>query len=405
MGEHNWALLAKAKRVRDGGKAAFIKFIVAAGSQAGPNTQMFTSGTRLESLSERLRHLQGLEDRVPVVPLLEIGLTESGLLIAMEEVIPLNELIEQGKAHHLSTTVLRDLDPDASGNDWHHFDVCPKNIGLLPSGRCVLIDIESLYLEAEGTYNISAPAWKPFRAPRQLVDDVWSQLERGGRRIDRSIAARKLSYEVALAAAECVLGPIPYTGKNQNLDRNTIDDWVAGADAADPAVAFWKQELLAAIDTASFPPLQELRERLAFAIKSGVEPIAIPLAQGPSCGTESIQSVGATKSVDPLASDQSGWSKEWRLMQPMVHELRAGKLGGKQVIEYRQALQQVAAQYPTQIEVWNELLLVAISYEKDAALALSVVTEALLHIPGNDDLARMRNIVQMWARERQNGSN
>lgn len=49
------------------------------------------------------------------------------------------------------------------------------------------------------------------------------------------------------------------------------------------------------------------------------------------------------------------------------------------------------------------MLLVVISYEKNPVLALSLVTEALQHIPGSEDLARIRNIVQMWARGRRHG--
>jgi hypothetical protein len=220
--------------------------------------------------------------------------------------------------------------------------------------------------------------------------------------MDRSIATRKLRFEVALAAAECVLGPIPYSG--ENLDRHTIEAWVAGADAADPAVLFWKQELLAAIDTGAFPPLRELRERMESAFRSGGEPTGAPLVQVPTGGTEPVQPPGITSFAIPPDRGQADWLKEWQLILPMVHALRAGKLGGRQIVEYRQALQEIAARYPTQPDVWNELLLVVISYEKNAVLALSVVTEALEHIPDDDGLARMRNIIQMWSKERQHGS-
>ena len=90
-------------------------------------------------------------------------------------------------------------------------------------------------------------------------------------------------------------------------------------------------------------------------------------------------------------------------MLPKVHALRAGKLGGMEIVEYRRELQQLAEGYPAQADVWNELLLVVISYEKDAALALSVVSEANKQIPDDGDLARMKNIVEVWARGRQHG--
>jgi hypothetical protein len=398
MADKDWAIFAKAKRIRDGGKVAFIKFIVAASSQAGSNTRFVTSGNRLKDLFERLKRIQQIGDAVPIVPLLEIKHTESGLLIAMEEVTPLMDLINRDNAYHLCTQVLRDLDPNAGGNGWHHFDVCPNNIGILRDQRCVLIDVESFYLEAEGKYNVSVPAWKPFRAPSGLIRDVGIQLEAGG--IDRSVAARKLRYEIALAAAECVLGPIPSYGNN--LDRLTVEDWVANADDTDPAVAFWKQQLLAVVDTADFPPLHELRAKLECAIKSEPDPTGAPLVQVPSIGAEQMQGAVAVSTIPP-GPPQSGWSEEWSLMLPTVHALRAGRLGGKEIIEYRQALQQLAARYPTQSDVWSELLLVVISFEKNPVLALSLATEALQHVPGSEDLTRTKNIVQMWARGRQKG--
>jgi hypothetical protein len=400
MANREWAIFAKAKCVRDGGRAAFIKFIVAAGSQAGRSTLLVTSRDRLTDLYERLQQIQELGNRIPMVPLLQIQRTESGLLVAMEEVTPLRDVIERGEAYHLSARVLADLDPDINGSGWHHFDVCPLNIGLLLDERCVLIDVESFYLETEGKYDISVPAWKPFRVPRGLAQVVHGELESGG--IDKTVAARKLRFEVALAAAECVLGPIPFNG--QNLDRRTIEAWVANADAADPAVAFWKQELLAAVDSANFPALQELRERLESAVKSDTEPTGAPLVQVPAVAEEPVQAAGAAISAIPRIAAESGWLKEWALIMPMVHALRAGRLGGKQIIEYRQVLQQLAARYPTQGDVWNELLLVVISFEKNPVLALSLVTEALQHIPGSEDLARMKNIIQVWARERRHGS-
>jgi hypothetical protein len=126
--------------------------------------------------------------------------------------------------------------------------------------------------------------------------------------------------------------------------------------------------------------------------------------QAPTGDAESVQLPEISISAIQPDPAQSDWLNDWALMLPTIHTLRAGKLSGEQVVEYRQALLQIAARHPTQADVWNELLLVVISYEKNAALALSLVTEALEHIPGNDGLVRMRNIIQMWARERKHGS-
>lgn len=399
MAGKNWAVFAKATRIRDGGKRAFIKFIVSAGSHAGDTTLLVTSRDRLGDLFGRLRRIQQMGDAVPIVSLLEIKHSDAGLLIAMEEVTPLINRIDRGEAYHLSTRVLSDLDPDASANGWHHFDVCPNNIGVREDGQCVLIDVESFYLESNGGYNVSVPAWKPFRTPSGLERDVQVQLAAG--EFDRQLGTRKLRFEIALAAAECVLGPLLSSGNN--LDKQGVEAWVANADGTDPAVIFWKQELLQAVDTGSFPPLHELRARLEAAIGSESEPTGAPLVQVPPIETGTMPEFSSADPMFPPIAAQSGWLNEWALVLPMVHALRAGKLGGKQIVDYRVVLQQLASRYPTEATVWNELLLVVISYEKNPLLAAAVVDEALRHIPNSEDLVRMRDIVRMWARGRQNG--
>ena len=396
MANRNWAFFARAKRIRDGGRAAYIKYIVAAGTQAGTDTLMVTAGTRLEDLSERLKRIQQLEGAVPIVPLIEIGYSRAGLLIAMEEVKPLEGLIARGEAYQFSAAVLRDLDPDSSATGWHHFDVCPNNIGILSSGRCVLIDVESFYLEEEeGKFHVSIPAWKPFRATSEMANAVYGGLATGA--LEKALAVRKLRFEVALAAAECVLGPLP--SNTNNLSRSTIETWVANADASDPAVAFWKDALLAAVDLGNLPSLQELRLRLESAMAGKADLVGAPLAQAPQpVNASEADTEGASRG--PFAATGSGWEKEWPLMLPMVHALRAGRLSPKEIFEYRGVLQELATRYPTQVEVWNELLLVVISFEKDPALAWEVATQALDHLPRNEELIRTKNIVQMWARER-----
>ena len=405
MASRNWAILAKAKWLRGGGKPAFIKFIIPAGPQAGRSTLMVTSDTRLQDLHNRLLRLQQVGDAVPIVPLLEIRHTDDGLLIAMEEVTPLEELIERGEAYDLSQRILQDLDPETdAAHRWLHFDICPRNIGVLPSGRCVLIDVESLYLEEGNRYRVTVPAWKPFRAPRQLVDDVNDKLEKGA--IDRVIAARKVRFEIALAAAECVLGPL--TPERGNLDRALLESWFSVADPSDPAVAFWRQELFPAVDRGDVRPIAELCKGLEAAFQGRSELLRAPLLQPvaqvvvPAAAADAPQPAptSAPRSESALPP---GWSNDWKLLGLSAHALRAGRLDRVHIAEYRAALEQLASQYPSQREVWDELLLVVISYEKNAAAALAIANAALVPLPNDHDLIRLRNIIQMWVMERQNG--
>jgi hypothetical protein len=104
------------------------------------------------------------------------------------------------------------------------------------------------------------------------------------------------------------------------------------------------------------------------------------------------------------AAVPSGWSNDWMLLKPAAHALRAGKLDRARTAEYRVALERLARDYPSQREVWDELLLVVISYEKDPVEARVFANEAVAHLPNDPDLIRMRNIIQLWVAERQNDS-
>lgn len=400
MAGRNWAILAKAKWLRKGGKAAFIKFIIPAGGQAGPDTEMVTGKARLRHLAERLKAVQILGDAVPLVPLLQVKDAEGGLLIAMEQVEPLQNIVDRGEAYALSVRLLRDLDPEAKGgHSWLHFDICPMNIGVLPSGRCVLIDVESFYLQQRvGHYDVSIPAWKPFRAPQGLERDVDEKLAAND--VDNALALRKVRFEVALSAAECVLGPLPPS--RENLSRARVEEWVAGADPADPAVAFWRNEILRGIDSGAMRSMAELALDLERLIQGqsvqNQAPLAIPVSQprnvSLSRGPEEHKPAPAPNQATP------GWSTDWELLKPAAHALRSGKLDRARIAEYRAALERLALHYPVQREVWDELLLVLISYQKDAGAAHATIETALQQIPGDVDLMRLRDIVKMWAAER-----
>jgi hypothetical protein len=267
------------------------------------------------------------------------------------------------------------------------------NIGVLPSGACALIDVESFYLQESGGFNVSVPAWKPFRAPLNLKDSVQEQLMSG--RINPETAVRKQRYEIALAAAECVLGPLNI-GRD-NINAKTLQSWLSGADPHDPAVQFWAKVLPSSVEDGEFRPLSELYEELKTAIDGAQPPVAhAPLAHQPAPQVVA-QPGGMSESVPhegvPSIED---WQDHWAALKPAAYALRAGKLTGPQVLEYRATLELFAHKYPLQREFWNELLLVVISYEKDAVGAFRYVNEAHEHLPHDPDLNRMRNIVQRW---------
>jgi hypothetical protein len=401
MAGRNWAILAKAKWLRKGGRAAFVKFIIPAGSDAGLDTEMVTGRERLKRLCERLQSIGSLGGTVPLVPLLEVKLTAKGLLIAMEEVRPLHEIIERGESYSLSLRVLRDLDPEIQGRaSWLHFDICPLNIGVLHNERCVLIDVESFYLEEGDRYDVSVPAWKSFRAPQFLREEVASKL--AGGTTDRSLAIKKVGFEVALAAAECVLGPLPPS--RGEFDESLLDQWTKAAVSSDPAVAFWRKELRSTLRTGQIRSIRELAQDLEAALRVEVDTVHAPRVAVPILNSQSgSDAVDISLKENPIESvDVSpGWETDWLMLKPSAHALRTGKFDRVRVSEYRLALERLVHQYPKKRELWDELLLLTVSYQKDPVGALAVVVGALKHFPNDAGFERQRNIIQMWVMERQ----
>ncbi|WP_205522820.1 hypothetical protein [Myxococcus eversor] len=409
MASREWAILAKARWLRKGGKSAFIKFIIPAARGAGPDTEWITGNSRLKQLEQRLLALRELGERIPLVPLLEVRLSERGLLIAMEEITPLQDKIERGGQRELSLKVLECLDPMAErGADWFHFDICPNNIGVLPSGRCVLIDVESLYLREDACFSVTVPAWKSFRAPSFLANEVADALAARGRPalpgFDVALAQKKTCYEVALAAAECVLGPLRLA--ERHLSESGLAQWVADSDDSDPVVLFWRQQLHGLVTGAQTPSIQALAQEMRQVLSSNRQVVPSPRSrQQVNFPNNRLEVLPPTQEVVSAVLPQSqmdGWEAEWKLIQPRARALRAGRLGYAEVADYKLMLEQLSVRYPDRREVWDELLLLSISYLKDPAVAEWFVKSALERIPGDLELERQKTIIQNWAAERRN---
>ncbi len=400
MANRDWAIFARARWVRGGGKEAYLKFVVPAGSNAGPTTIDVTAADRLRRLHRRLIQLKGMGDSIPLVPLLVVQFMDRGLLIAMELVTTLQEMIEEARARDLSVRLLRELDPSRPGAPhWLHFDICPRNIGVLASGRCVLIDVDSMYLEEAGAFEVSTFVWKPFRATPDLLERVNECIRDG--RLGPDLASRKVQFEVALAAAECVLGLLPPS--RGHFDQQMLDTWAAQNDTSDPAVEFWLRELRSYLATGSLRPLAALAtelERLLATPKRDVPDVAVGRRMEPS----PLLPPGPPPAVEPTPSADvegpPGWATDWILLRPAAHALRAGTLDRERVREYRTALLKLCEQYPHQIQAWEELLLISITYEKDSAAALATVERALEFMPRDEGLRRLRETILKWARER-----
>lgn len=369
MAGHNWALLAKARWLRDGGRDAFLKYIVPASESAGEKTELVVGKDRLARLADRLNELHALQSKLAVVPLLEVRLVEEtgGVLIAMERVEPLHNVIAEARSNIATAIgVLEALDTTNASPRWHHFDICPKNMGVSTAGAIVMIDVESIYFEQNDAFGVSVPAWKRFRAPAPLVsevDDAFAELP-------RATADRKMSFEALLVATECILGLFKATA----LTSEYLRAWSAGREN-EPAV----RPLIAALECSiEGEPLPKL-EVVAAELRRAGDLDQLPTARPPTAATNLQDATVIRPELDQLA-----------------YSLRAGMLVPAEIASYRSRLEVELRTAPDRRRVWNELLLIAISFEKDAIGARALVRKALKEYDKDAELNRLLRMIEMW---------
>lgn len=396
MANHDWAIFARALRIRDGGTRAFIKYFICAQPSDGPGTILMTGEHRLGRLKERLIQLQQNPLGIPSVRLLEVRSVGRDLLVAMEEVDVLDVQIDEPGARDLSLRVISDLDPrKASGIGWFHFDICPKNIGLRGDGSCVLIDLDGLYLGADRpNFEVSAPAWKSFRAPRALVEEVNNALISGGV-ISQELAMRKARYEIILVAAECVIGPLQFG--RQFLDLTTLNKWLDTRDPDDEFAEFWATTLRGIFGSNCVPELDVVHEA-ASPIYQKYRGLATNVRE--ASGGGEVKAVAAPKTN--LGEERSndlrlvGSLTPWSTLGDFPERLRAGKLTIREVTEYKEKLAALLDAFPGELALWDEIVLVLISYQKDPVEAANILNRALQFHGSNRGLVQMQKIVQAW---------
>ncbi|GMT96686.1 hypothetical protein KH5H1_08050 [Corallococcus caeni] len=390
MNGRNWATLATARWHRKGGVAAFIKFIHAAGPAAGRETRDITDAERLRQILMRVQRI-AQSPSIPSVAVLDARMIlDKGLLLAMEQVTVIQTLVDKGLATpDLAITILRDLDPDieAGAQKWHHFDVCARNLGLTNGGKPVYLDIESIYFEDAGRIPVTLPAFKAWRLPSPLKAEVVNTNNFDGQAIhlNTDLATRKIKSEIMLVAAECCLGPIPYPIDPldwlKSFKQNTYA--IALLDAYSRLIAGQSVSLTTLASTlrsagpieAPFPP-----------------PLAAPVAQ---------QTKDATAVFPrPTSPSENGdWQALHATLTEQARALRRAELNETKRTNYRTQLEDIANRFPEALPVWNELLLLAISYERDRDNALSVVNRALSFHRDNKDLQHWKQILSAWSAE------
>lgn len=229
-------IFARATNVRNG-KPAFLKCIPVAGSHAGESTREVVSSTRLKRIYDRIKKIQQFNEKIilvkkipiPLVKIFDIQYLEehSILFIAMEQIKVLKDVINSGEAGiTLALNLISNLGspPDNDEFEWHHFDICPSNIGITTEKQCCFIDPESLYLASENLYNISCPACKDFRMPSKLLERLLSALQ-NPKRIHKKLLKEKQNFEVLLSAAECSL-ETPIFSHHYRGFSHSVENWI-----------------------------------------------------------------------------------------------------------------------------------------------------------------------------------
>ncbi len=179
---------------------------------------------------------------------------------------------------------------------------------------------------------------------------------------------------------------------------------ISKADPNDPAVGFWKKEIESAVSSGAVRSIREIFKELTDLLSKGSRLLRAPLANPTLPPFIPAPATAATPVVAALATATgttapSDWQEEWQDLEPMAGALRAGRLDASAIEQYRRTLSRLSKRHPTQREVWNELLLVVISYQKDARTALKYAKRALEHLPDDTELKRLRDIVGVWLGE------
>jgi len=408
MTEEDWGLFCRARSVREGGRPVFIKWFRPAPDGATTTTREYTGPSRLARVQDRIGRLRVSPAQTHLVEIVAVSPLAGGLMVAMDDVTPLEKLLT-GPSVSLAATVLRDLDPEHFGGSWMHLDICPRNIGVTRQGKCVLIDLDSAYLGAPKTFRVRTPALKQQRLPRAMNEQLLDEL--AAQEITASTALRKMQQEVLLAATECVFGQFPASGFG--VTRDQLAAWLSASPVDARLVAFFRDRINEAYFSNAPISIGAIRQGLE-AIASAIPPMGVspvPLAPVSSdssavVGPVPVETVGAAVAADGEPSKiplVTGWEAAWRGVLGEGRQLRLDRLGRAAIHTYFERLERLRAEYPSQREVHDELLFVAIGYRRDPRLARDVAGIALAQFPGDAALKRWIRIIDNWIAERANG--
>ncbi len=392
------AVLARARSVRHGGKPAFIKLLRPPQEGATDSALSLLNPDRLRRLSIKLDEIRAASSTIPAVPIIEQRFLQSGaLLIAMEPVTDLAKLIEQAKADsHMALSILEHLTPPSPTSPlyWHHFDICPKNVGVLPNGQWKLIDLESLYIGRDNQCIISQPYWKQQRAPKNLTNQILSEIDINRNALSFDTAHQKYCYELLLIAAECSANKsYDFPDSMMWVTADGVSDWLGRSfsGALAPIGSFWARQFDVLLREKLVPDMSTISDQL----RSLLLRLEQSLHSAPIVGTPNATEASAVPT--PSCGEVRGDTIIDEQVRRYSHLLRSDKLSKVEMIKYQNLIRERLSQNPLERHNWDELLLIYISFLKSPSDALSHTKKALEYFPNDPDFMRWQRIIRNWS--------
>jgi hypothetical protein len=388
MGSHEWALLARARWIRER-RDAFLKLILVAPPGAGLETNLVTGRERLDAMWRRLEDFRA-DGMLPVVEIIATYRDDRGLLIAMEAVHTLHDLLETQLLTRMEVAqLLRQLAPS---DRWVHFDVCPRNVGRNERGRYVLIDLDSVYVSHSRGFDITLAAYKQQRLARAI--DLRVQLELGNGRVLSAMTGRaKYVYELLLAALEALVGsaelfPLMLALSQEHGVSDAANVLVDAHRSARPLVA-----ALIGVATGEAVDVPALADKLEAG--SEVDPgwnedTAVVGGQPKAFARHVVERMDET----PTARHGPG-SAPATNSNDFSRKMRADKLTRDELIAYADRLEQAVAAAPEDETIWMELQYLHIGYLRDMAKALEVTRRFLARHPQHQEAQRWERILRL----------
>lgn len=390
------AVLARAKSVRHGGRPVFIKLLRPPQEGATDSALSLLNPERLKRLSLKLNEIRAAASTIPAVPIIEQRFLPSGaLLIAMEPVTDLAKLIEDEKANsHMAVSLLEHLAPPSPKSElyWHHFDICPKNVGVLPNGQWKLIDLESVYIGQDRQCIISQPYWKQMRAPENIAEQVLSEIDRNRNAISIGTAHQKYCYELLLAAAECSANrPYDFPDGIRRVTVGGLSTWIERSfiDQLVPVGSFWEKQFVAKLREGSIPDISTIASQLK-SLLFDKPPSSTPrVIESNFVKTSTAHVASFSDSGVPAISDQQ--------IRSYSQLLRSDKLSKAEIANYQNLLRERLSKIPQERYIWDELLLIYISFLKAPSDALSICKDAMEYFPQDPEFMRWQRIIRNWS--------